>query len=474
MGTGYCNAPEAVRQQTYCTCIRSVHGTAPPPPPPQNFTHPNHHPVITHERYCTGMRRQSMAFLVCSAAAAAAFFHPNGVCEIRVDGSGAMSSFDQLETALDAALQSPSTAAIVIVAQEPSGSVDDVKLLASLEPDAHIALLRQESTIHEKMRAANCPVLAVGESVVENAALGIFLAAKERLVTERTQLKMVGCRMGLLPSGLSLLALLAASSTAVDGDEGEDEDGVLGDSQRAAMAMALALGGASINAHDAAKLKLSSMFCHMSELPSLLSELRRAPSDYLEVPLSRHSETVPACHAHLFADSVVVDALERCFGPTCRDAADMLARLNAERKRVATLTNSCGCHVRERAETVAEVLEEASAALDPRRSSPSALAATFAVLRLCWRSLGAERSRPVGAAVDTSLLGAQALLANERLLTRVDFGEALRAKEMNGRPARSGPGHPAVARVRPRWEPSTLGRAALEVASEIEAGWCFE
>lgn len=96
------------------------------------------------------------------------------------------------------------------------------------------------------------------------------------------------------------------------------------------------------------------------------------------------------------------------------------------------------------------------------------------MLRLCWRSLGAERSRPVGAAVDTSLLGAQALLANERLLTRVDFGEALRAKEMNGRPARSGPGHPAAARVRPRWEPSTLGRAALEVASEIEAGWCFE
>jgi enoyl-CoA hydratase/carnithine racemase len=305
----------------------------------------------------------------------------------------------------------------------------------------------------------------VGESIVEHAALGIFLAASERLVTERTHLKMVGCQMGILPSGLTLLAPLAAGSSGDDGI-------LLGESQRAAMVMALALGGASINAHDAAKLKLSSMFCHARELPGLLSELRAAPSDYLDVPLSRHSEPVPPSHAHLFAENVVVDAVERCFGPTCSDAADMLVRLDAERKRVATLTRSCSFHVRERAETVAEILEDARVALDPRRSSPSALAATFVVLRLCWRTLAAERSRPLGTAVDTTLLDAQALLANERLLGRVDFGEALRAHEMNGRPARSG--RPAAARIVPRWQPSTLGCAALEIASEIEAEWSVE
>ena len=105
-------------------------------------------------------------------------------------------------------------------------------------------------------------MMAVGEGWVEHAALGIFLASSERLVTERTSLKMVGCQMGMLPSGLSLLAPLAASSTSFySGDEKEGEDSLLGESQRAAMVMALALGGASINAHDAADLKLSSMFC---------------------------------------------------------------------------------------------------------------------------------------------------------------------------------------------------------------------
>ena len=141
---------------------------------------------------------------------AAAYFHPNGMCEIRIDGSGAYSSFNHVETALNAALKSPATAAVVIVAQEPSGSVDDVKLLASLEPDARLNLLRQESAIHEKLRAASCPVIAVGESIVEHAALGIFLAASERLVTERTHLKMVGCQMGILPSGLTLLLFPAS------------------------------------------------------------------------------------------------------------------------------------------------------------------------------------------------------------------------------------------------------------------------
>lgn len=414
--------------------------------------------------------------LLCSQAAAAAYFHPNGVCEIRIDGSGAYTAFDQVETALDAAIAAPSTAAILIVAQDPSASMDDVKLLSSLEPKDHVALLRQESAIHEKLRSAACPVVAIAESTVEHAALGIFLAADERLVTEHTHLKMVGCQMGMLPSGLTLLAPLAASSTPSDSESGEDseedDDSSLLESQRVAMAMALALGGTSINAHDAAKLKLSSMFCKASELPSLLSELRVAPADYLDVPLRRHSEQVPACHAHLFADSVVVDAVERCFGPTCADAAELVARLDAERKRVATLTNSCGCHVRERAEAVAEILEEASAALDPRRSSPSALAATFAVLRLCWRALAAERSRPISATLQASSLGAQVLLANERLLARVDFVEALRAREMNGRPVTTG--RPAVARVVPRWQPPTLDSTALGVASEIEAGWSFE
>ena len=81
--------------------------------------------------------------LLCSVVVAAGFFHPNGVVEIRIDGSGAYSSFNQLEIALDSALSSPCTAAIVIVAQDPSGSMDDVKLLASLPPDTHVALLRQ-------------------------------------------------------------------------------------------------------------------------------------------------------------------------------------------------------------------------------------------------------------------------------------------------------------------------------------------
>lgn len=344
------------------------------------------------------------------------------------------------------------------------GSTTDASLLSSLEtPEEHVALLRRESAIHEKLRAASIPVVAVGEGWIEGAALGLFLCASERLVTERTHLAMHGCQLGILPSGLSFLAPLVASKPNDDADA--DADAGTGmrtstgasESQRAAVAMAWALGGISINAHDAAELQISSTYCQAAELPALLSEMRVAPSEYIDVPLHRHSEPVPECLAHLFGESVVVDAVESIFGPNSGNAADVLATLEDERVKIKALTRSSGWHTRERAETVLEVLEEASSTLGPRCSSPSALAATFAVLRLCWSK---------GTQADNA---AHALAANEHLVARGDFSEALSSVGLNRRPKEAR--RPAAARIVPRWQPATLDSAALEVASEIEAAW---
>jgi len=268
---------------------------------------------------------------------------------------------------------------------------------------------------------------------LDGVAAGLVLAASTRVISERTTVSLSehGCRLGLLPSGLSLLGNLVPPD-------------------KRPLAMAVALGAIKrLNVHDAAALNVAS-FAQAGNIPALLGEVRSCPSDFFDVPFSRHCEQAPAKYANLLSEDVIGETINTCFGPTCDSMVDVLVRLADERAVVSKLLHSCSWRTREIADAVEPVLTEAVSALDKRRASPGALAATFMTLRMCFEGggeQGVQRAHELEQHV------------NIRLAARDDFDEGLRVCAQSGQMARGG--------SLPSWQPAALDSRALDVASDI-------
>lgn len=358
------------------------------------------------------------------------------------------------------------------------------------------------------------PVIAVANSqALDGVAAGLALAATHRVLTERTRIALQGCQLGILPSGLALLAALTPSD-------------------QQSIAMALALGAVSCNAHDAHRMQLA-RYVPSADVPDLLADLRCAPADFLDVPLLRRCQPPPGMLANLFLEPAIAETLESVFGAAVGDAAEVVSSLDDQCAIAAKLLNSNSWRTRECAEAVEAVLGEAKRTLDERRSAPAALAATFMVLRACFEakatrdsSNGSSGSGSGGAKADaedaeaevdgsrrssgdedgskssrgTSGTGASGIgsdgaalgsvecvqqleqFVTTELAMRADFEEGVRAYAERGAaiaakgrgalpPASgsSGPRSGALPIAVPQWQPSTLDARAVEIATTIRA-----
>lgn len=65
--------------------------------------------------------------------------------------------------------------------------------------------------------------------------------------------------------------------------------------------MSVALGATPLCAHDLHALNFLTHFMRSPALPSMLNELRVAPSGHYDVPVERWSEPVPPSMARLFS-----------------------------------------------------------------------------------------------------------------------------------------------------------------------------
>ena len=281
--------------------------------------------------------------------------HPNGMCELRVDG-GAPEMYDELSVSLEMCAAAPGV--LLCIGNAPTCGDGAQQLLQNKQSANAQAILRR--------LALGRPVISIAEETVSGAAAGLWMAASHRVCTRSTIFSLPECRVGLCPASAPVLCSLIEPH----------------------MAMYAALTGAQLTAHDCASLQLATHFAQAEQMPDLLNELRRCPaaSFPMLVPLLRRTEPAPSYQASLFAEGVgpsINATILEVFGEA-EDAADCALRLRAALERARPLTQSSAWRTRECADAVVDILDSADKAL--RASSPSAVAATFDMMRSCTSS----------------------------------------------------------------------------------------
>lgn len=282
--------------------------------------------------------------------------HPNGMCELRVDG-GEPEMYDELSVSLEMCAAAPGV--LLCIGNAPPCGDALQQLLQNKQSANAQAILRR--------LALGRPVISIAEETVSGAAAGLWMAASHRVCTRSTIFSLQECRVGLCPASAPVLCSLGTEPH---------------------MAMYAALTGAQLTAHDCASLQLATHFAQAEQMPDLLNELRRCPaaSFPMLVPLLRRTEPAPSYQASLFAEGVgpsINATLFEVFGEA-EDVADCTLRLRAALERARPLTQSSAWRTRECADAVVDILDSADRAL--RASSPSAVAATFDMMRSCTSS----------------------------------------------------------------------------------------
>ena len=282
--------------------------------------------------------------------------HPNGMCELRVDG-GEPEMYDELSVSLEMCAAAPGV--LLCIGNAPTCGDGAQQLLQNKQSANAQAILRR--------LAQGRPVISIAEETVSGAAAGLWMAASHRVCTRSTIFSLPECRVGLCPASAPVLCSLGIEPH---------------------MAMYAALTGAQLTAHDCASLQLATHFAQAEQMPDLLNELRRCPaaSFPMLVPLQRRTEPAPSYQASLFAEGVgpsINATILEVFGEA-EDAADCALRLRAALERARPLTQSSAWRTRECADAVVDILDSADKAL--RASSPSAVAATFDMMRSCTSS----------------------------------------------------------------------------------------
>ena len=72
------------------------------------------------------MTRMISVLLAFLATGCSAYFHANGLCEIRVDGGSALSTLDSVDVAIDTALGTAGSSSILLVIQVQYDAVERV------------------------------------------------------------------------------------------------------------------------------------------------------------------------------------------------------------------------------------------------------------------------------------------------------------------------------------------------------------
>jgi enoyl-CoA hydratase/carnithine racemase len=284
--------------------------------------------------------------------------HPNGMREFRVEG-GEPEMYDELSVSL-AEISAAAPGVLLSIGNAPACGDGAAQLLQNRQSANAQAILR-------RLALQGRPVISIAEETVSGAAAGLWMAASHRVCTHSTMFSLPECRVGLCPASAPVLCRLGTEPH---------------------IAMYVALSGAQLTAHDCASLQLATHCAQADQMPDLLNELRRCPaaSFPMLVPLLRRTEPAPSYLASLFALGVgpsINATLLEVFGEAA-DAADCALRLRAALERARALTQSSAWRTRECADAVVDILDSADKAL--RASSPSALAATFDMMRSCASS----------------------------------------------------------------------------------------
>ena len=323
---------------------------------------------------CIALRSRALALSVGSPRVFSCT-HPNGLVELRVDG-GEPEMYDDLSVSLEMCAAAPGV--LLCIGNAPTCGGRAQQLLQNKKSANAQAALRR--------LALGRPVIAIAEEAVSGAVAGLWMSASHRVCTRSTTFSLPECSVGLCPASAPVLCSLVAEPH---------------------MAMFVALTGAQLTTHECASLQLATHFAQPEQLPDLLNELRRCPtaSFPMLVPLQRRAEPAPSYQASLFAEGVgpsINATLCEVFGKAV-DAADCALRLRAALARARPLTQSSAWRTRECADAVVDILDSADKAL--RTSSPSAVAATFDLMRSCASS-------------DVATAQELAIDVNERLLER--------------------------------------------------------
>ena len=349
---------------------------------------------------------------------------------------------------------------------ERDATNEDEALLASLPSAEREALLRRESACRLMMRES--PTLVVADGALTGAAAGLFLAASHRICTEATLFDPSACRDGLCP--------------------GFGTIGALADMPQPHVAMACALGALPLGACDLMELGLATHFVRSASLGAMTEELRAAPAEYLEIPLTRRGMVgaAPKTLVPLYAAEVCAplnEALLTCFGPEVTSVQAVTACV-AEHLEIAAAhadalaAEPCGIHIRtrERADAVRDALRDALRGLTPRTHGHAVgLTATREAL---LAAIERRPSRPARAATSVRELHAQDLeldLVLDALLREQEgeagrlLGEAVAAQ--GEAMAAQGEALRAIASaVRQRMGPPPAATGALDSMGRLRGG----
>ena len=266
-------------------------------------------------------------------------------------------------------------------------------------PEGRQDFLRLEYATLEKLQEREAPTVAVADGLAFGAGAGVFMACKERVVTERSRLAMPECRIGIVPDAGALRFLTKHCEPAV--------------------ARYLMLTGAPLNAHDLYKTGLATRYVPDKEdlgLEQLYAELSSAPAGEVTTPLDRRGVEAPRrLESGLFND-VTLQAVRDAFGSGA-SIASIRDDLELCREAAKSYQGSSGWATREAADGVLDVLDAAADGLS--RGCPTALDITLdAVDRLASRKDDAEpASSRYGRRVE--------LAANARLGAAPDFAEGV-------------------------------------------------
>ena len=120
--------------------------------------------------------------------------HPNGMCELRVDG-GEPEMYDELSVSLEMCAAAPGV--LLCIGNAPTCGDGAQQLLQNKQSANAQAILRR--------LAQGRPVISIAEETVSGAAAGLWMAASHRVCTRSTIFSLPECRVGLCPASAPAL-----------------------------------------------------------------------------------------------------------------------------------------------------------------------------------------------------------------------------------------------------------------------------
>ena len=219
--------------------------------------------------------------------------------------------------------------------------------------------LKSEAEALASLKLAT-PTVAVADGLASGFGAKVFAACDYRVATSQTVFETPETQLGFVPEFKCLSKAFPRE-----------------------VALFIALTGYRLTGRDLLDCGIATHFCRDGRGPELAVELRHAPTDFLDVCLDRNCQPHPpnALASPLFATGsapVLRGVLDRVFSDTS-SVADIAQRLRGEQDIAEKAAESSAWRVRELAEPVLDVLNDALDVIH-FKSSPLALEATFQLM----------------------------------------------------------------------------------------------